>query len=643
VTEQNSSFVTQQINFYKRSIGKLALSDDIKRKIDSELNALGTQLDSVFNTNKSKLAESTKELQDLRVKVSKLSRDLTRSEKNSLDVAQKLELKEQSYKTNLTELNTSVENLQHELRENKRKLSTATSDLQKKDLLLNNQEGKISNLELENQDFQERIQPLKKEIISFTKQKNSIDLLLKQQENTIKSKDLEIEKINTNLSKLKSKHNSLVAEFQKNEQRSKLLISSENKLKQEVATLNSSNDNLNKNFSKLKQDYDTIEQKLRNQDITIKELESRISSTKDEQSSTRMGLAYAKKELEEMKESLNKKKEKDQMSEKDIEDLQQLIGDYSKAQERIAKLEKENLDLENSLESNNQVIKNSTNKGSQLKQENDKLREENESYSKEINSYKTTAANKARAISDLGSSLNDLNEELSQIKAQLNVQNKELSILKEENAGLKIQNNEQSLQEKESLDYIAEENKNLKKETEKTLDKILQLEGLISNLNKEKEISDKEIKQLEDLISDKSGQIKKYENEISTLNLENQDNLQTELEKKNRKIEEIEDQLARVSTLYTDLSSEDNFEDKSLAIFNIYSTLVEKLYEGQAHGRILFLLHSPKELWTKQEISKATGISNLATLRSIHELARAKIIEWDENNETVRLFERFLS
>jgi hypothetical protein len=119
--------------------------------------------------------------------------------------------------------------------------------------------------------------------------------------------------------------------------------------------------------------------------------------------------------------------------------------------------------------------------------------------------------------------------------------------------------------------------------------------------------------------------------------------LEAELQKKNNQLEKYREQLAKVSALYTDLSAERNFQDNSLAIFNIYVTLVEKLYNGQAHGRILFLLHSPKETWTKNEISKATGLNNIAVLRAIHELARTRIVEFDENNENVRLIQKFLS
>ncbi len=69
-------------------------------------------------------------------------------------------------------------------------------------------------------------------------------------------------------------------------------------------------------------------------------------------------------------------------------------------------------------------------------------------------------------------------------------------------------------------------------------------------------------------------------------------------------------------------------------------TLIETIWQGAVHTKILNLLHGDREEFDRNSIKNATGIAGAVVLRAIHELAREKLVIYDENKGMVKLTKR---
>ncbi len=85
--------------------------------------------------------------------------------------------------------------------------------------------------------------------------------------------------------------------------------------------------------------------------------------------------------------------------------------------------------------------------------------------------------------------------------------------------------------------------------------------------------------------------------------------------------------------------AEFNF-DRIKALLSIYRVLLEEIWQGQPHFRILLTLHGDKEEMSREEIKTTTGISGAMVLRAIHELANVYLLEYDEDKDMVKLKKR---
>ncbi len=104
----------------------------------------------------------------------------------------------------------------------------------------------------------------------------------------------------------------------------------------------------------------------------------------------------------------------------------------------------------------------------------------------------------------------------------------------------------------------------------------------------------------------------------------------------------LEDDFKKVSDLFSELSEKEEASLDVKQLLSIYITLLEKVFEGKPHAKILYLLHggeTGKEM-TRQELAASTGFSPAIVLHSIHELNRAKLLEYDEEVGKAKLVSR---
>lgn len=102
----------------------------------------------------------------------------------------------------------------------------------------------------------------------------------------------------------------------------------------------------------------------------------------------------------------------------------------------------------------------------------------------------------------------------------------------------------------------------------------------------------------------------------------------------------LENELKKISNLYQEMTGKEETTLDVKQLLGIYIALLEKVFAGQPHTKLLFLLHGDKSEMTRDELTKASGVSPAVVLHSLHELHRAELISWDEETNTARLVNR---
>ncbi|MHA1978054.1 MAG: hypothetical protein ACW98F_06940 [Candidatus Hodarchaeales archaeon] len=123
--------------------------------------------------------------------------------------------------------------------------------------------------------------------------------------------------------------------------------------------------------------------------------------------------------------------------------------------------------------------------------------------------------------------------------------------------------------------------------------------------------------------------------------------LKTDLNQISTEKEEVElerDSLAvelqRIGKLYEDLTGKEASQEDLRGILSIYISLMEDVFSGRAHFKVLSIIHGEKEIWKRGELFKSTGISEIQLRSVLGELARANMISYNEEEATVKLIKR---
>ncbi len=105
-------------------------------------------------------------------------------------------------------------------------------------------------------------------------------------------------------------------------------------------------------------------------------------------------------------------------------------------------------------------------------------------------------------------------------------------------------------------------------------------------------------------------------------------------------MDEINEQLGRVSELYREASAEKEAMAEKVDVSDllaIYITLIETVFYGKPHARILYTLHDVKTAITRKNIQSSTGIQPAAVLKAVHDLVAAELVSYDEDSQEVNL------
>jgi len=194
-----------------------------------------------------------------------------------------------------------------------------------------------------------------------------------------------------------------------------------------------------------------------------------------------------------------------------------------------------------------------------------------------------------------------------------------------------IDNIKESLQSaKQELEKLEEDKEKLSNETKLLESEKIQLEEEKRNLEQEKILleQDKEklmeaTRKLEQEKEEKDQKIGDLTSEQMKL-LDEYKNVKKELEKLSKIVEDQE---------------EFNIE-RIKALLSIYNVLLEEIWQGTPHFRILLTLHGEKEEMSRDAIKNTTGIAGAMVLRAIHELANIDLLEYNEETDLIKLKKR---
>jgi len=64
---------------------------------------------------------------------------------------------------------------------------------------------------------------------------------------------------------------------------------------------------------------------------------------------------------------------------------------------------------------------------------------------------------------------------------------------------------------------------------------------------------------------------------------------------------------------------------------------MEEVFSGKAAFKTLAVMHGDKERWTREEIAKSIGVSEIELRKVLGELARADLIDYDEETTICNL------
>ncbi len=120
--------------------------------------------------------------------------------------------------------------------------------------------------------------------------------------------------------------------------------------------------------------------------------------------------------------------------------------------------------------------------------------------------------------------------------------------------------------------------------------------------------------------------------QIETLRRE-RDELQAEMD-------EITGKLERVSELYRETAAEKEKLEEKVDVSDllaIYIVLIENIFGGKPHARVLYTLHNTKTAITRKNIESSTGIMPTAVIKAIHDLRNADLVSYDEESQEVKL------
>lgn len=145
--------------------------------------------------------------------------------------------------------------------------------------------------------------------------------------------------------------------------------------------------------------------------------------------------------------------------------------------------------------------------------------------------------------------------------------------------------------------------------------------------------------QMEQRLTKMSEEVEEKEKQLE----QREKDLEEELEKSRKLAAEyqaVQKELSKISSLYSEMEGKQEDVSSVKNILGIYITLLEKVFEGKPHAKILYMLHGGSNSMTREALTKSSAFSPVVVLRSIHELRNAELVDYDDEKNLVTLKQR---
>lgn len=163
-------------------------------------------------------------------------------------------------------------------------------------------------------------------------------------------------------------------------------------------------------------------------------------------------------------------------------------------------------------------------------------------------------------------------------------------------------------------------------------EELQRLKTELENLNKKIGEQKQEIETLTKDLETANEKSSRSEEEIQKMEKEN-------IEMK-RELSGIQEQLSKISEMYRELSHKKDEAIDVRELLTIYITLLEQVFAGMPHAKVLWLLHGAKSTLNRNELIKTSGVQPAVILKSIHDLQQAKLVQYDMNSQDVKLLRK---
>ena len=196
----------------------------------------------------------------------------------------------------------------------------------------------------------------------------------------------------------------------------------------------------------------------------------------------------------------------------------------------------------------------------------------------------------------------------------------------------------QALDQIESLETETEELRSARREAEEKVwaseEEIKKISQEIDQIKSERDEHKSKIAELEESISS-----------FETSKNEAVSELQRERDELKAEMDEITGKLTRVSELYREASAEKEKLQEKVDVSDllaIYIMLLETVFYGKPHARILYMLHDTKAPISRKNIAQSSGIQPAVVQKAIFDLANADLVSYNEETQEVKLIKEIL-
>ena len=188
---------------------------------------------------------------------------------------------------------------------------------------------------------------------------------------------------------------------------------------------------------------------------------------------------------------------------------------------------------------------------------------------------------------------------------------------------------------------LEEENTNLKNDLNKLRNEVQEANDKLSKLEKERNELMSKIDELQREAEEKEAQFSKKIEELSSKD-EKLAQVLKEKEELEQELNDIRVQLDKISSLYKELSAEKNDEDKIelSELLSIYVVLLENVFAGKPHARILYTLQTSSQTIDRRALTNAIGIQPAVVLHAIHDLVNAGLVSYNEETQEITLLKK---